>query len=145
MWLFEIYHTYMCNFTNPTLPASFGRKRHYKPLDGPLYLVSKPEEVKVPIQPWVQRTFNYYITLFSGNLTPTHYGHRNANNIEQYTFVMLFVWKFDTLPPLHYYVTLEWSHNCVSCPDSVYQRRNNSEINHSYISPRLDARWDVCT
>ena len=38
----------------------------------------------------------------------THTPPRNANNIEPYTFVMLFSGKFYTLPPPLHYVTLEW-------------------------------------
>ena len=42
--------------------------------------------------------FMCYVTLFSGNLTPTP-PPRNANNVEPYTFVTLFSGKADTPPP----------------------------------------------
>ena len=49
----------------------------------------------------------YYVTLFVWKLDP-HPPPRNANNIEPYTFVMLFPGKIDTPHPHLRYVTLEW-------------------------------------
>ena len=48
--------------------------------------------------------FKCYVTLFFWKLY-THPPPRNANNIEPYTFVMLFSRKFVTLPPPLRYVT----------------------------------------
>ena len=51
--------------------------------------------------------FKCYVTLFVWKLDP-HPPPRNANNIEPYTFVMLFPGKIDTPHPHLRYVTLEW-------------------------------------
>ena len=51
--------------------------------------------------------FKCYVTLFFWKLDP-HPPPRNANNIEQYTFVTLFSRKGDTPHPHLRYVTLEW-------------------------------------
>ena len=51
--------------------------------------------------------FKCYVMLFSWNLDP-HPPPRNANNIEPYTFVTLFLGKIDTPHPYLRYVTLEW-------------------------------------
>ena len=57
-------------------------------------------------RPPLRGPFKSYITLFSGNLTPTP-TPRNANNVEPYIFVTLFSGKSDTPHPLLRYVTLE--------------------------------------
>ena len=51
--------------------------------------------------------FKCYVTLFFWKLDP-HPPLRNANNIEHYTFVMLFSRKSDTPHPHLRYITLEW-------------------------------------
>ena len=55
-------------------------------------------------------------TLFFGKVDP-HPPHRNANNIEPYTFVTLFPENLRHPHPHLHYVTLEWPHTATFlCP-----------------------------
>ena len=53
----------------------------------------------------------------------THPPPRNANNVEPYTFVTVFFWKFDAPdppPPQLHYVMLEWPKDKQSSRISVH-------------------------